>query len=314
MAVFLHTFEKLFPLYFFIALGALLARTGVLPKSMEVPLSRFIFISFISANLFVSVYQADLGRAVDARALVFAVISVLLQAVFGVWYAGRTVKYKPAASIVAQSFYRTNFGLHGLIYAGLLYGAESVGAASILIAATVPLYNILSVIIFEFMSGRRPSPKSMLVNVLKNPVVLSVSAALLLQLFQIRLPDMLMNPLGQLAAAGTPLPLIAAGAAMTFSGLRAKGRLVARAALIRLIWVPIVFIPAALLLGFRDRTLLSILVAFGGPVATPLPAMAFDLGGDGELAAQLVAVTLVLSLFTLHFSILLLEGLGFISF
>ena len=48
MAVLWETFQSLFPLYFYILLGALLRKTKVMPQSLVAPLNRMIFIVFIS--------------------------------------------------------------------------------------------------------------------------------------------------------------------------------------------------------------------------------------------------------------------------
>jgi predicted permease len=310
MNIILETFENLFPLYFFILVGLAVRKARIIPESMGPPLNRLIFMVFISASLFISTYQADLGQALDWKALVFAITAVLLQAGLGVCYAINRISDRPSAAVVANCFFRTNFGLHGIIYTILLFGAGQMGKVSILIAVIVPLYNVLSVLVFELMKGEKPHFLSVLIKVLKNPMVVAAAFALLLKLLGVTLPALILDPVNQVAAAAAPLSLIAAGSALCLSGLREKRKLIARASIARLLLVPLLTLPPAILLGFRGVTLMAFLVAFGGPVATPLPAMAFEMGGDGELAAQTVAVTSVFSLFTLHVFILLLRFLG----
>lgn len=311
MAVLWETFQSLFPLYFYILLGALLRRTKIMPKSLEAPLNRIVFIVFISVSLFVSVYHTDLGQALDVKAMVFSVLAVLVQAALGMAWALKTFKSRPQAAVVGQCVYRTNFGLLGLIYGSLLFAGQNIGRISLLVAVIVSLYNMLSVIIFELMKGEKPDPARILLNVIKNPIVLAVALAMGFQLTGWQLPSMVLTPLEALSQAATPLSLIVAGSALTFKGLKDNKRPILLASAARLLLVPLVFVPLALLLGFRDMTLIAILVAFGGPVATPLPAMAYQAGGDGELASQIVAITSFLSLFTLHFFIVLLRSGGF---
>ena len=287
MAVLWETFQSLFPIYFYILLGAFMRKAKVLPKSLEAPLNQIVFVVFISTALFVSVYQTDLAQALDAKAMVFSLLAVLAQAGMGMTWALKTFKSRPQASVVGQTFYRSNFGLLGIVYGSLLFGAQHIGQASLLIAVIVPLYNILSVIIFELMKGSKPNPKTILLNVIRNPIVLAVTLALFFQLTGLQLPSMVLRPLDQIAQAATPLSLIAAGSALTFMGLKDNKR-------------PIILASTA-----------RLLVAFGGPVATPLPAMAYQAGGDGELAAQIVAVTSFLSIFSLHAFIVLLRTLGY---
>lgn len=311
MAVLWETFQSLFPLYFYILLGALLGRTGLIPKKILAPLNRLVFVLFISVSLFVSVYETDLHQAFDPKAMAFAFFSILVQAGLGMAWALKAFSSRPQATIVGQTVYRSNFGLLGIVYGTLLYGAGNIGTASLLIALIVPLYNILSVIIFEAMKGERPKGSTIVLNVIKNPLVLAVALALVLQQVPLQIPSFIFRPLASISQAATPLSLILAGSALTFQGLKVNKRPILWASGVRLLMVPLLFVPLAILLGFRDLTLVAILVAFGGPVATPLPSMAYQAGGDGDLAAQIVAVTSFLSLFTLHIFIVLLKALGF---
>ena len=54
------------------------------------------------------------------------------------------------------------------------------------------------------------------------------------------------------------------------------------------------------------------MVVFGGPVAAATFTMAAELGGDKELAAELVVVSTSLCSFTLFGWIFLLKSLGFL--
>ena len=308
MAVLLDTFVNLFPLYFFITLGVLLRKTKLVPESIVQPLNRLVFIVFISTALFVSTYETDLAEAVNSKAILFAVLAVLVQAAGGAFYALWKVKSRPQAAVVAQCAYRSNFNLHGLIYVSLLFGAEKLGVTSILIAVMVPLFNLLSVITFAVMAGEKPGLRSILFKLITNPIILAVLAAMTFKLTGLELPSMLYQPVKQISAVAAPLALIVAGACLTFQGLKNNRHLITAIAVMRLLVVPLIFVPLAIWFGVREVVLLSFLVAFGGPVACPLPAMAYEMGGDGELASQAVAVTSFFSLPTIHLFILALKA------
>ena len=141
-----------------------------------------------------------------------------------------------------------------------------------MIAVLVPLFNLLSVIIFETFSGQRPSIRSILVKLATNPIILAVLLALVFKLTGLSLPRALYLPLDQIAQAAGPLALLVAGASLSFRGLQSNRRLLVRIAVMRLLLVPMLFIPPAIGLGFRGVTLLALLVAFGA-VASPWPAM-----------------------------------------
>ena len=312
MNVLVETFEQLFPLYFFILLGALLRKTKIFPESMSQPLNRLVFIVFISTALFVSTYDTNLAEAADLKAILFAVLAVLVLAAGGLLFAAKRIKSRARAAVIAQSAYRSNFNLHGLIYGTLLFGAARIGVTSLLIAVTVPLFNVLLVFLFAFTTGDRRTPRAILGKLATNPIIIAVLLALFFQLTSWKLPGLVYLPLNQIAQAAGPLALMAAGSSLTFQGLKKNRSLIVTGSVMRLTLAPLLLLPPALLLGFRDITLLSLLVCLGGPVASPLPPMAYEMGGDGELASQLVAVTSLFSLFTLHAFILFLRFAGFL--
>ena len=74
---------------------------------------------------------------------------------------------------------------------------------------------------------------------------------------------------------------------------------------------PLLVVPAAVLLGFRDAALVGIMTATAAPTAVVSVAMSYELGGDGELAAEIVATTSLLSLITMFLWVLVLRGMGY---
>ena len=63
-------------------------------------------------------------------------------------------------------------------------------------------------------------------------------------------------------------------------------------------------------LGFRGEALACLLIASGAPTAVSSFSTAQVMGGDGELAAQIVIISSVLCIFTLFCWIYLLSSLG----
>ena len=80
--------------------------------------------------------------------------------------------------------------------------------------------------------------------------------------------------------------------------------------LIRLILLPVAMVAFAYLIGLRGVELFLILMIFGTPVATSSYPMAQNMGGDGQLAGQLVFVSTVASLVTIFLFIFTLSRLG----
>ena len=83
--------------------------------------------------------------------------------------------------------------------------------------------------------------------------------------------------------------------------------------LIRLVLLPVVMVSFAYAIGLRGVELFLILMIFGTPVATSSYPMAQNMGGDGQLAGQLVFVSTVASLATIFAFIFTLSRLGLLA-
>ena len=80
----------------------------------------------------------------------------------------------------------------------------------------------------------------------------------------------------------------------------------------RLIFMPLIFMPIAVLLGFRNVELTAIMTMLATPPAVSSFTMAQQMGGDSELAGQLVVFSTIASIFTLFLWIFALKQLALI--
>ena len=71
-------------------------------------------------------------------------------------------------------------------------------------------------------------------------------------------------------------------------------------------------VPIAVLLGFRDANLLSLMIVFASPTAVNSYTMAAAYGHDPELAGQLVVMTSIFSMLSVFGWIFILQTMGFI--
>ena len=309
--MFADTFIALFPLYAYMLVGILMRKLGVLNDSANRQVNKLAFKVFLPASLFMNVYGADFALRDHLTAIVFIVAGYLLLFLVLMLTVPRFVKDRPAAGSMIQAFFRSNFVLLGLVYTRFLYGEAETAAASIFVAVIVPLFNILAVLDFELLRGGKVHWGTVGKQIAKNPLILASVAGAAVNLAGIRLPSMILKPLMELGNAATPVTLLVIGAALTVEGFKRNGKLVAVASLGRLLLVPLVFMPIAILLGLRGVVLLTLFVAFGGPTAAISAPMAYELGGDGELSGQITATTTLLSLGTMFLFIVVLRTLGY---
>ena len=306
------TFLTLFPLYVYMALGLLLRKVNLLNRELTVKMNAIVFKVFIPCSLFISAYNADLSNTENINGAFYAIIANIILFVILILVIPKMVKNGPKAASVSQCIFRSNYVLIGLAYVELLYGSENLGQVSIMIAMIVPVYNALAVLNFELLRGGKVNIRNLVKNIVTNPLIIATVIGILIKLSGITIPSFVLKPISSISSFASPFAMILVGSMLTFSGFKNNGRLIAIGTIGRLIMVPAVFLTVAVLLGFKGIVLVSLMTAFAGPTAVAGTPMAFQLGGDGELAGELVASTTIFSTFTLYFIIVLLRAVGLI--
>lgn len=81
----------------------------------------------------------------------------------------------------------------------------------------------------------------------------------------------------------------------------------------RLILVPAAAVAVAAALGYREVELVGILAVFGSPTAVASAPMAQSMGGNGELAGEIVATSSAACVVTMFLFIWALKTLGWVS-
>lgn len=298
------------PICLLLALGYAVKQLGLFDDHTVSQMNSVAFKTFFSVMMFQNIYTTEIADAFNPMLLAYALGAVLLS--FGVASAVVPIIEKDNAKrgVMVQGIFRSNFVLFGVPVAGSLIGSTGLGATSILIAIIVPTFNILAIIILEFYRGGKVNIKNILLGISKNPLVLGgVTGGLALAL-NIQLPEFLAKTVSDIAGITSPLALFLLGASFEFSAIKGNLRNIIIAVGGKLVLVPLIFLPIAISLGFRDLELVSLLVLFASPTAVSSHTMAINMGGDGELAGQIVVFTSCLSVLTMFFWIFTLKTMG----
>ena len=305
-----NTFIALFPLYFYMALGAALRRMKVL-KTEDLPrLNGLLFRSFIFFSVFNNLRGADFSRMGGGKLMLFGALSVFLVFLVCMLIVPRFLKDYGQSTAAIQAMVRSNFVLLGMAYAEQLCGADNLGPVSLLMSAVTPMMNLTGVLIFELLRGGRVHVGRLLASIFKNPLIIAAILGIACSLLRVSFPEYLDKPIRSLGSVATPFAMVLVGASLTLQSMAKNRKLVLIVSAVRLLIVPIVIVPVAVLMGFRGAALVGIMTAFAAPTAVVTVAQSYDLGGDGELAAEIVATTSLISLLTMFLWVLALRGMG----
>ncbi len=306
------SFNVVLPLFLCIMLGYFLRRIRMIDEPLRQGLNKLCFKVFLPIYLFQNISTTDLGAAFNPRLLIFGCAGLILLFCFLMFFIPRVEKENPRRGVLIQAIFRSNFALFGLPVALSLCGQERIGPTSLLLGITVPIFNILAVIALETFRGGKPSVKKMLRGIATNPLIIASLLGIAFNLLGLSLPDAVYKPVNDLGKVATPLSLVALGASFTFSSIKAFRRQLMIGVIGRLVIVPLVMVTLGVLLGFREETLIPILIMFGAPTAVSSFPMAQQMGGDGDLAASLVVFTSGGAILSIFFFVFALKQLGLI--
>lgn len=298
------------PMCLVMALGYGTRRLGWLRREEISTINKIAFRIFLPCLLYYNIYCSDLSGSFDPLLMAYAVGGVLLTFGLALGYTLLTEKLPERRGVLIQGMFRSNYVIMGIPVATALLGADQLGTVSILIAVIVPLFNMLAVVVLEVFRGQKPKPLHILGQIAKNPLVIGSVLGILTLVAGIRLPHILEQTIQSVSAIASPLQLFLLGAFFQFSGLKTYRRELVTVSIAKLIVSPGLFLGLGALLGFRGVAFVSLIGIFASPTAVNSFTMAQQMGGDAELAGDIVVTASAASILTMFLWIFLFKSLG----
>ena len=165
---------------------------------------------------------------------------------------------------------------------------------------------------YGFEVDPKQKVKDACINIAKNPIILGILAGALWSVLRLPMPTILTKTVSSLGGLTTPLGLMAMGAAFNWSEAKSGMGPAFAASFMKLIGLCTLFLPVAVLLGFREAELIAILVMLGSSTTVSSYVMARNMGHSGVLSSSIVAITTLGSAFSLTFWLYVLKTLALI--
>ena len=303
--------SAILPILLIAALGYGAKRVGFIREADVPKANKWAFSVFMPLMCFYNIYKSDLSSALRPGLIFFVAAGILLVYGLSFAYAVLFVPRRESRGVVIQGMFRSNYVILGLPLAAGLSADGDIGVAAVMGAVVVPIFNALAVITLELYKGEKPKPGKLLLDILRNPLILGSLAGILFLAAGWKLPAVLEKPVQDMGKAASPLMLFLLGAFFRFDMDRSCLKQTAVVCAARLLVIPALALLAAAALGFRGIELITILAVFASPTAVASFTMAEQLGGDAPLAGNIVVVTSALSAFTLFGWSFLLKLLNF---
>ncbi len=301
------------PVFLIVALGYFLKKIGIINENFVSVSSKIVFTISLPALIFLEISSIHLEEILNIGLIAFVYAGTLVT--FGVvWFISGSVSKngKDKASFIQGSF-RGNFAIIGLAIIVNYYGIDNLGKASLVLAFTIPLYNVLSVIALTLpLKDKEHHYSKTLLEIVKNPLILAVITAMPFSYFNITIPNVIRTTGDYLAAMALPLALVGIGGFMNFGEIKNESSLTIISTILKLVVFPLVMTFAAYLLGFTGIDLGIIFILFACPTAIASFIMAEAMGANSRLAANILLLTTLASVITITLGLFILKENGLI--
>lgn len=311
------SFNVIAPVFFLMVLGYFLVNyTSLADGKLTKQANAIVFKIFLPCMLFYNVYQSDIGSEIHSRIrlCIWAAGGLLILFVLLCLIVPRIVTQENQQGVVIQGIFRSNYVIFGVAVVQNMYGPKSTTTAAILSAILVPMYNFLAVVVLSIFGEKRENDwKKIILDIIKNPLIISSVLGIIFSLLGIRLPTAVDTTVQDLAKLSTPIAFMILGGDLDFSKVKGNLKTAFVVLTIKLVILPLIMIPMVVMMGYRDADLLSGVLAYQTPVAVSSYIMAQQAGADGQLVGQLVVFSSVLSIFTLFVTIFILRTMGLLA-
>ena len=296
------------PIFVIIGLGFIFKRIGWINDEFAKIGSSFVFRVTLPCLLFVKLSKTDFTHGLPITLVGYAFFSTILVFMLLDVFATPLIKDMRDKGVFVQGAFRGNLGIVGLAFCISAFGENIIGVVSVYLAVIVVLFNILSVITLtrHTDSAEINGFASILTEIIKNPLVLSISAGISASMLSISIPDIVIQTGEYFAGMTLPLALVCAGASIRIKEFHSSPPLYWSSAM-KLIFVPLVVTIGGILIGLRGEQLGVLYFMCSSPTGAASYPMAQAMGGNYYLAAAIIAVTSVGSLVFTTLGIFLLK-------
>lgn len=301
------------PIFVMVFIGIGLKVLRLIDDSFMDKASKLVFMVALPALMFMSVVKSDIRTVfnpsllgVSAAATVFIFVSLSLFAPFA-------VSNKQDRGVFVQGAFRSNLAIVGLAFCMNAYGEEGLARASIMMSILTLLYNVLSVYTLSASLGNdKTNISSILLSIAKNPLMVAIVLGLFVNLVGIPIHPIINKTGGYLAQMTLPLALLCIGGTLSFSEMRSSSMVATIAVAAKLIVTPAIIVYIAYLWGVSKIDLGVLFLMVSAPTAAVSYVMVQAMGGNAKLAANIVVVSTLASLFTVSIGLVLLKSAAWI--
>lgn len=310
MANFVLTCNMVIPVFLVMVVGYVCRQLKMVTAENVSAMNKLVFKIFLPVSLAKSLMTLDPSADINYSVMLYCAVGVVATFILAILIVPRCVKGNPQRGAMIQAMFRSNYAILGIPLIESLFPAGDGGVSAMMVMITVPLFNVLAVVTLETYRGGKFAPVKIIKGIFKNPLIWGCVIGFAVFKFEIQLPELVSSTVSKLASLASPLALFSLGATIDLKKFTGNMKLILPTVACRLVIVPGLLLAGAYILGYRGAEFAALMIAFGSPCAVSSYTMAAQMDSDGELAAQLVMTTTVLSTISIFLMVLLFKSAG----
>ncbi|GAA0176711.1 AEC family transporter [Clostridium sediminicola] len=305
------------PIFIVIAIGYILKQKKFIDDIFVSYSTKIVFKLAIPITLFKRIANYNFYEAVDQKFIYFLTycfVGLFLTFILSIIIAKIVFKERDVIGAVIQGTFRSNFIIIGYPIIQNWFGDEGMATAALLTIVAVPLFNVLTIFILTIYDpdASKFSIKSVLINIIKNPLILGILVGLVFSLLNIKIPSFIQSSINIVSGLSTPLSLLGIGAFFTFTNFKKYLSPIFIATFFKIVMFPVIFTFIAHLLGFSGILLGTIFILFASPTSVSSFIMAKAMNSNSTVAANIIVFSTSISIFTLFTGIWILTSLQWV--
>ena len=294
------------PSIFLLIFGYLLNRLGQIDANFCHQASRLMFNWALPALLFFAIIDSKSAITGQGTLLLAGAICALILFI-GAEIVANFFIQKRDRGVFVQGIYRGNTAIIGLAFCANAYGSEGLSVGAVFTGTMTVLYNILAVITLSRSLGNKKSILPVIINIIKNPLIIGITLAGICRVLNISLPQTVVQSGPYLSSIALPLALICIGATFDVKAVFSRFDFSLWTSIARVIVAPLLAVIIGLCFGLDKVSLGVLFLMSSAPVAAAAYVMVRAMGGNDIAMANIVALTTVLSMLTTSLWIVILR-------
>ena len=310
----LFALNAVLPVFLLIITGIFLKKINILDDQFIGKSTKLVFKVALPALIFLTISRADFNQIFDGKEILYIFLIVTGGFILTFLLSGFFIKDGASRGAFVQGSIRSNIAIVGIAFIANVFGESGVARTAIALVFIFPLYNIYAVLalIIPLKRGTSGAAGKIVKAIVTNPLIIAVFVALPFSIFSIDIGTIPDSFLGYLSRMTLPLALLGVGGSLSFSSFKKGFSKAFAATIIKLVVYPVLCIFILITAGFKGESLGVLFIMLASPTAVSSYVMADAMGSDSDLAAGIILLTTLGSIFTIGLGIFLMKTYGLI--